>query len=155
MCPEEPEAEENEIEEVFEDVVVHQGKQLRMVLNDYGDTCDACDIEQISAYQAKRDEPQLFLPWTTGHEHDDNPDKCLLQSRTAPSDVRAITIVKIDVVACTEMRVVGDEGYQPIYDASNMIGHHIENSRQIDAQPHDLNTLLVTKHGELPEVVRR
>lgn len=52
------------------------------------------------------------------------------------------------------MRAVGDEGYQPIYDASNMIGHRIEESRQIDAQPHDLNALLVTKHGELPEVVR-
>ena len=58
------------------------------------------------------------------------------------------------MVACTEMRAVGDEGYQPIYDASNMIGHRIEESRQIDAQPHDLNALLVTKHGELPEVVR-
>ena len=77
MCPEEPEAEENEIEEVFEDVVVHQGKQLRMVLDDYGDTCDACDIEQIGAYQAQRGEPQLLLPWTTSYKHDNNPDKRL------------------------------------------------------------------------------
>ena len=69
--------EENEIEEVFEDVVVHQGKQLRMVLNDYGDTCDACDIEQIGAYQAQRGEPQLLLPWTASYKHDNNPDKCL------------------------------------------------------------------------------
>lgn len=77
MRPEEPEAEEDEIEEVFEDVVVHQDKQLRMVLNDYGDTCDAYDIEQIGAYQAQRDEPQLLLPWTTSHGHDNNPDKRL------------------------------------------------------------------------------
>ena len=77
MCPEEPEAEENEIEEVFEDVVVHQGKQLGMMLNDHWDKCDAQNIEEVGAQQAKRNEPQLLLPWAASHGHDNNPDKCL------------------------------------------------------------------------------
>ena len=45
MCPEEPEAEEHAVEEVFEYLFVQEVEQLRMMLNDHINERDAQYIE--------------------------------------------------------------------------------------------------------------
>ena len=52
MRPEEPEAEEHAVEEVFEYLFVQEIEELRMMLNDHINQRDTEYIEEIGAHKA-------------------------------------------------------------------------------------------------------
>ena len=96
-----------------------------------------------------------MFPISSRCKHDDDPDKCLLESGTTPNNASTCTRSKMDGAGFEEgCRVVG-ELYEPEDHMCNMCSHKVKWRCDIHAEPSDLNTSFVAKDSKFPKEISR